>query len=144
MVPSLRSYAEGFSGRSRIQVNLDLPDALEHLPEGMDLAIFRIVQECLTNVYRHSGSPTALIRVKTTPGLISVQVKDDGKGMPAGNAGLGQGVGLGGIRERVREFGGSMEIQSSHKGTVVTAYFPQSAEIISVLNHRAPNSAGVP
>lgn len=128
ILPALRSFAQGFAERSNIKVSLDLPEVLDDLPEGMDLAIFRIVQECLTNVYRHSGSPTALIRVATSPGQISIQVQDQGKGMPSGKSGQLQGVGLSGIQERVREFGGTVEIQSSEKGTIITANLPCASE----------------
>jgi len=96
----------------------------------MEISIFRVVQECLTNVYRHSESKTAHIKMwASREKLLIVQVCDEGKGMPfakrwALSNGTKQGVGLSGMRERVREFGGTLEIQSSEKGTIVTAALP--------------------
>ncbi|GAC1622416.1 MAG: hypothetical protein PVS2B2_16410 [Candidatus Acidiferrum sp.] len=134
ILSSLGSYAEGFAGRSKIKVSLELPQALDNLPKGMDLAIFRIVQECLTNVYRHSGSPNAFIRVSPNAGQISIQVRDEGKGMPSSTITKTSGVGLRGIRERVRELGGTLTIESSDKGTIVTATLPRASAAGAVVS----------
>jgi PAS domain S-box-containing protein len=123
LLSSLRSYAEGFAERSKVKVTVDFPGRVEEVPHDMELPIFRIVQECLTNVYRHSESPTAFISITPTPGQIAVQVRDQGKGIPAMNGRM-HGVGLSGMRERVRELGGSLEVQSNEKGTTVTAILP--------------------
>jgi PAS domain S-box-containing protein len=143
IVSALRAYAQGFAERSKIDVQLDLPEALEGLPEGLDLAIFRIVQECLTNIYRHSGSPVAIIRVGRTPQQIYVQVQDHGKGMPAGPAPQ-QGVGLRGVRERARDFGGTLHIQSNDKGTVIIANFPDATGSEAETARGSSRAAGPP
>jgi signal transduction histidine kinase len=90
----------------------------------MEIAIFRIVQECLTNIHRHSGSSTAAIRVYQEKERVIVQVEDRGKGIPAEKqreleAGRG-GVGFGGMQERVRQLGGTLEIRSQGSGTLVS------------------------
>jgi signal transduction histidine kinase len=129
LLSSLRAYADGFAERSRVKVTVDFPGRMEEVPHDMELPIFRIVQECLTNVYRHSESPTAYIKITPTPGQIAVQVRDEGKGIPVENRnaamnGKSHGVGLSGMRERVRELGGSLEVESGEKGTTVTARLP--------------------
>jgi PAS domain S-box-containing protein len=126
LASALRWYVDGFSSRSNIKVDLEIPQALGRLPAEMEIAIFRIVQECLTNIHRHSGSSTANIRVSQEDDRLTVQVRDKGKGIPLEKqrdvieAGRG-GVGLGGMRERLRQLGGTLEIQSGDRGTIVTA-----------------------
>ena len=129
ILTSLRTYSEGFAERSKIKVTLDFPANLDDVPQSMGLAIFRIVQECLTNVYRHSRSLVAFIRIRASTSEISVQVRDEGRGIPletraAATSGKVLGVGLSGMRERVREFGGTLDVQSSDAGTSVTATLP--------------------
>ena len=115
-----------FFGTEQYEVDLEIPPDFARLSDDTELVIFRIVQECLTNIHRHSGSATATIRIKHEGNRIDVQVLDQGKGIPkdkqAQLAGLGRsGVGLGGMRERVRQLGGTLEIQSDNNGTVVSA-----------------------
>ena len=81
LASALRCYVEGFSERSRIDVKLDMPAELPRLPEEIELSIFRIVQECLTNVHRHAGSPTAAIRIVQEDSLVRVDIEDNGKGI---------------------------------------------------------------
>ena len=121
LVSALREYTEGLSARGDIKVQLIIKDDFERLPAPLETAIFRIVQECLTNVHRHSGSKTAAIRICRSSGAIEVQIADSGKGMPAT---LTPGVGLRGMRERVGQFGGKFDIQSSGEGTTVTVLLP--------------------
>jgi signal transduction histidine kinase len=97
-------------------------------PEDTELAIFRIVQECLTNIHRHSGSPTATIRLERQGTRLAIQIQDEGKGIPKQKQReltleCRGGVGFGGMRERVRHLGGTLEIQSEGNGTVVHAMF---------------------
>jgi signal transduction histidine kinase len=125
----LRWYTEGFKERSNIEVSLDLPENLERLSPDLELMIFRVVQECLTNIHRHSGSATAAICLSNSMGRLTLQIRDQGKGMPpdklAGAAGPGTaGVGLRGMRERIKGFGGELEISSDGKGTLVRAVIP--------------------
>ena len=124
LASALHWYVDGFSERSQIKVDLEIPADLGRLPSDMEIAIFRIVQECLTNIHRHSGSSTAAIRVYQEKERVIVQVEDRGKGIPAEKqreleAGRG-GVGFGGMRERVRQLGGILEIRSQGSGTLVS------------------------
>jgi PAS domain S-box-containing protein len=124
LASALHWYVDGFSERSQIKVDLEIPADLGRLPSDMEIAIFRIVQECLTNIHRHSGSSTAAIRVYQEKERVIVEVEDRGKGIPAEKqreleAGRG-GVGFGGMRERVRQLGGTLEIRSQGSGTLVS------------------------
>jgi signal transduction histidine kinase len=128
----LRSYIKGFKERSNIDVSLNLFENLDRLPPELELMIFRVVQECLTNIHRHSGSSTATISLSNSMGRLNLQIRDRGKGMSpeklAAVAGPGTaGVGLRGMRERVKAFGGEFEILSDGKGTLVRAVIPLRA-----------------
>jgi len=125
LASALRWYAEEFSERSKIRVDLEIPSVLERLPNNTEVAIFRIVQECLTNIHRHSGSKSAAIRMTRDNGSLVVQVTDHGKGiakekLPSLASGR-TGVGIGGMRERLKQMGGTLNIRSGEDGTVVTA-----------------------
>jgi PAS domain S-box-containing protein len=126
LASALRWYVDGFSERSNIKVDLEIPTDFGRLPDEVEIAIFRIVQECLTNIHRHSGSTTASIRLKHEGNDLTVKVQDSGKGIPMEKqyelieAGRG-GVGFTGMRERLRRLGGTLEIQSNGIGTVVSA-----------------------
>ena len=123
---ALRLFLEGFEERSKIKVNLDITETFERLPSELETAIFRIVQECLTNIHRHSGSRVAAIRVTRDGNEVKVEVRDQGKGMPSGEDGSHRkvGVGIQGIRERIKQFGGRFEIRSDKNGTTVLATVP--------------------
>jgi len=125
----LRWYVEGFKARSKVQVTLNMPETLERLPTDLELMIFRVVQECLTNVHRHSGSPSVEIGLCNSNEKLTLEIRDHGKGMPADRliavTGSGLvGVGLRGMRERVKAFGGELEISSDTRGTIVRATIP--------------------
>jgi len=129
LASGLRSYLEGFTERSKISVDLELPEDLGRLQQDSETAIFRIVQECLTNIHRHSESPVARIRIRRTDIEVSLEVEDRGKGIPpekrqAMDSGGTAGVGIRGMRERLRQLGGSLEINSNDTGTVVVARLP--------------------
>jgi signal transduction histidine kinase len=129
LMPAIRSYADGVTERSNVKVTVDLSPEIGRLAPNLEISVFRIVQECLTNVYRHSGSETAHIKIWPTEKLLTVQVSDAGKGIPPEKRismflGSNQGVGLSGMRERVRELGGTLEIQSSETGTSIKAALP--------------------
>ncbi len=126
LTSALRWYADGFAERSNIKVEVEIANDFGRLPDEFEIAIFRIVQECLTNIHRHSGSATAAIRVQQEGDTVFVKVQDSGKGIPLEKqhelieAGRG-GVGFAGMRERLRRLGGTLEIQSNASGTTVGA-----------------------
>jgi signal transduction histidine kinase len=129
LASALQWYVEGFAERSKIQVSLDLPADFARLPPDIETAIFRIVQECLTNVHRHSGSPSAAVRIANVANQLRVEVRDAGKGIPQDKqsemACAGRtGVGMRGMRERLRQFGGHLEVISTPGQTIVTATLP--------------------
>jgi len=125
---ALQWYVQGLAERSGLSIELNIPDKLERLVPEMELVIFRLVQECLTNIHRHSGSKTALIRVTREPDKICVEVQDHGKGMSqerfAEVQSRGIGVGIRGMRERVRQLHGELTIESNALGTKIFATFP--------------------
>ena len=125
---ALRWYVDGFSERSKIAVTTEIPDGMERLGKDMEIAIFRVVQECLTNVQRHSGSRSAVLRLAREDENIRLEIKDSGKGMSFEKQqalSSGQlGVGFRGMKERVAELGGTLEIKSAPSGTAVTAILP--------------------
>jgi signal transduction histidine kinase len=127
LLPAIKTFVEGFGERSGVQVAVEFSPDIGRLPPGVEISIFRIVQECLTNVYRHSGSKTARVRILTSQGKLTLQVCDEGKGISFArqlSMSTNHGVGLSGMRERVRELGGTLDIQSSEHGTTVTAALP--------------------
>lgn len=129
-----RWYTDEFAKRSGIKVELELPDeGIDRLPELVRIALFRILQESLTNVHRHSASPSVEVRLKVNHQAV-LTVRDFGRGVPAELIQESQtngehfGVGLSGMRERVNDLGGTFEIQSSGSGTLITVSIPLAAE----------------
>jgi signal transduction histidine kinase len=129
-VASARSYLEGFSKRTGIQVLADLPDLKQRLPSDVELTLLRILQEALTNIQRHSKSAKAGVRLATDGDSVTLKIWDYGVGLPAGMVenfcgnGINVGVGLAGMRERVRERKGRFEIHSDSQGTAISASLP--------------------
>jgi PAS domain S-box-containing protein len=125
---ALSWYVQGLAERSSLEIDLRVPDNFGRLPSEMELVIFRLVQECLTNIHRHSGSKTALIRVERGENTIQVKVEDQGKGMSperlAAIQSQGTGVGIRGMRERVRHLRGDLVIESNGSGTKIYATLP--------------------
>ena len=130
LLPAVRWFATGFAQRSGIEVQLDLPASLRRLPSELEIAVFRVVQESLTNVHRHSGSSIAVIRLEVDSERIRLQVIDHGRGIPPQklsyrNENDTVGVGILGMRERLRQLHGRMEITSSEgQGTNVQVTIP--------------------
>lgn len=122
-------YVEGFIERSGIDVKLDLPANLQRLPALVELTAFRLIQESLTNIHRHSGSQVALIRLTLKDDIADLVIEDRGKGLGSDN---GQpvkvGVGMASMRERVRELGGELRINSTNSGTILQAVLPCAPE----------------
>src|SRR5205814_2493568 len=136
-----RWYVDGFSRRSGIKVNLNLPRRLGRMHKDVEVALFRVVQEALTNIHRHSGGSIVGIHLSVDTKQLQLKIKDDGRGMPRkrlrtiidGTADTG--VGLAGMRERMRELSGSLEIKSDRAGTTVTICIPlERADIESEQN----------
>jgi len=125
---ALRWYIEGFAERSKIAVQLEIDPELGRLSQEMEMTIFRVVQECLTNIHRHSGSRQAEIRLSGCSSEVCLEVRDHGKGMPSVGRNSGSqlrfGVGIQGMRERIRQLNGQFEIKSQDDGTVVSARLP--------------------
>jgi PAS domain S-box-containing protein len=126
---AVQEYAEGFTQRSGIKVTLDADPNVGRLPEETERALFRVVQETLGNVHRHSGSPTATIRIRREAADVILEITDQGRGLRLRSDGTvpKAGVGLAGMRERVRQLGGRFEIESSGRGTTVRAIVPLEA-----------------
>jgi signal transduction histidine kinase len=127
-----RWYVEGFAARSGIPTRLDLPEDLGRLPEPVELALFRILQESLTNVHRHSKSPKADVSLRVFKDEVVLRIRDYGKGIPPEvlerfrqNREHG-GVGLAGMRERIHELGGEVEMNSDRHGTQILVKIPRS------------------
>jgi signal transduction histidine kinase len=135
-----RWYTDEFAKRSGIKVKLDLPEGVDRLPELVRIALFRILQESLTNVHRHSGSSAVEISLKASEHQAEFMVRDFGRGMPAefiqGSQTNGDhfGVGLSGMRERVNDLGGNFEIRSGKDGTAITLSIPLASETSDAAN----------
>jgi PAS domain S-box-containing protein len=128
LASALRWYINGFQQRSNIEVSFELPADCVHLPRDLELALFRVVQECLTNIHRHSGSPTAAIRLRCDD-EITLEVSDQGKGLSPQKlariaSGHTPGVGLRGMRERLGVFNAKMTILSNKTGTSIHVTIP--------------------
>lgn len=128
LVGAIEWYIKGLRERSGLDIKLKIPENFDRLPDAVELAIFRMVQECLTNVHRHSGSRTASIRLSGNAESVVLEIKDQGKGIPAEK--LAQiraqhaGVGTTGMWERVRHLRGVMNIQSDSGGTTISIALP--------------------
>jgi two-component system NarL family sensor kinase len=130
-----RWYVEGYGQRSGLNVTLDVPADLERLPDAVELALFRVLQEALTNVHRHSGASAAEVLVRQDAEEVILEIKDNGNGIPEEvlrhfrATGAGTGVGIAGIRERVRELGGKLTLESNSSGTLVRVAIPLAAAV---------------
>ena len=134
LASAVRWYVDGFAQRSKIKVDLELADDFGRLNPELETTIFRVVQECLTNVHRHSGSSMAKVRIVRSNDMVSIEVADRGKGVPpekrhAMTTNGAPGVGIRGMRERLRQLGGKLEINTAEEGhgTVVVASLPYGA-----------------
>ncbi|MEW5979395.1 MAG: PAS domain S-box protein [Acidobacteriota bacterium] len=134
LASALKSFIGGFSQRTGIQVELDIPHELGRLPSEVETTLFRIVQEGLANVQRHSGSSQAAIRIRLSDTAVQLEVRDAGAGFPSkpaeesSSGPVRLGVGISGMRERAQQLGGTMEIASSRLGTTVTVSLPLKSQ----------------
>ena len=131
-----RWLVEGFAKRSGVAVNLVLPPALGRFPENVEIALFRIIQETLNNIHRHSGADKAEIEITETKESVILRVVDNGKGMRSEPSEENPvfGVGIMGMKERLMELGGTLEIASGKKGTTLTATVPNHSELSTSTN----------
>jgi PAS domain S-box-containing protein len=124
---AVRWYINGFAERSKIQTTVDIAEDFERLPRETEIAAFRAVQECLTNVHRHSGSSSCSVKLGRNDGQLVIQIRDAGRGIPVSklvNLTSFGGVGLRGMEERLRQLGGTLTIDSNECGTTITAILP--------------------
>jgi PAS domain S-box-containing protein len=127
-------YIKGYTKRTRIKVDLEISPHFGRLNRDVELALFRVVQESLTNIHRHSGSGLAKVRLKRLPGTVSLEISDQGQGIP-GLEGkvtprhlMSHGVGLFSMAERIKQVGGHFEVDSSSSGTTVRGVIPINEE----------------
>jgi len=131
---AIRDYVKGFAKRSEMHVKLELPSNLGRMQRDVELALFRVVQESLTNIQRHSGSQHARIRVDRTSDLLTLEISDLGRGLSPGlqrgreERRLKAGVGIPSMRERIKLIGGRLEIDSTGQGTTVRVTIPVTGE----------------
>ena len=127
---AIRHYAGGFTERTGIEVELEISPSLGRMKPHVELALFRVVQESLTNIQRHSGSPKAAIRIERGPGKFTLEISDKGSGISGslprrnGKMRFGLGVGIPSMHERVALIGGQLDIESSASGTTVRVTIP--------------------
>lgn len=136
-------FVDGFARRSGIEVSCTIPGDFDRPPAHCELVLFRVVQEALTNVHRHSHASCAGVTLVSEAGHITLEISDNGAGIPAEqlqhlrDADSHSGVGLAGMRERVRELGGEFEIRSDCRGTTVTVRVPLTETSMAASSHRA-------
>ncbi len=137
LISATRWMVEGFSSRSKIQVDLHVLDQVGRLPQPIELALFRVIQESLSNIHRHSGAKNAQVTLSRTDSRVSLEVRDNGKGMPGELLSHSPhnkhviGVGILGMRERLSQLGGTLEIESDKAGTTVKVIMPIPAAAAS-------------
>ena len=124
-----RWYVDEYGKRSQVKVSLMIDEPIERLPKEVEIALFRVLQETLTNVYRHAAARSVTIQITCRNGVVQMTVADDGKGIPEDvlvrfRGGAASGIGLAGMRERLAEFGGRINVQASAAGSVVEATIP--------------------
>lgn len=131
LAEAIRDHADGFARRTGLRVDLELSPELNRLPRATELALFRILQEALTNILRHSGSRTASISLAQSSDQCRLEIRDQGRGMsslastaPGGPPPGGAGMGIVGMRERIRQLGGQLVIHSGPRGTSIVATLP--------------------
>lgn len=139
-----RWFVAGFTKRSGIQVQCDVPERPERFPEAVELALFRVLQESLTNIHRHSGATAAHVRFVRNATGIELQISDNGRGLSSEqlqrlcDSDRGAGVGIAGMRERIRGLGGQLAIQSNGKGTTVAVALSEPPGVTAIFENTRP------
>lgn len=145
LVSALKEYVRGFSERSGIETELVLPKHFSRLPQSVEIALFRVVQESLANIQRHSGSGSATIRLREDPPKVTLEITDYGRGMKLASNGPAQpnvarlGVGIPGMRERMAQLGGRLAIESGPSGTTIRATISTSEGLSKEASDGAPS-----
>jgi signal transduction histidine kinase len=144
-----RWFLEGFAQRSGIQIDSEIPEDFPRLPRDVELALFRVLQECLTNIHRHSKSSRADVTIRRSPNEAYLRVRDYGTGIAPEvlrqyrENGTNVGVGLAGMRERVRDQGGNLDIHSDASGATVVVTLPLPvADSLPVAPDALPSALG--
>jgi two-component system, NarL family, sensor kinase len=130
LLSATRWMVDGFSKRAKIHVDLQVDGEIGRLPQPVELALFRVIQESLSNIRRHSGASRAQIKLARADGLVRLEIGDDGKGIPVSKISAGNqvvGVGILGMRERLSQLGGTFDIKSGKSGTTITVQVPLPA-----------------
>jgi PAS domain S-box-containing protein len=133
LLSATRWLVDGFSDRAKIRIDLQISGEIGRLPQQVELALFRVIQESLSNIRRHSGAKQGQIKLRRADGAVFLEVRDNGKGMPpnvVSKSGRGKqvvGVGILGMRERLSQLGGTLEIDSDKSGTTVKVHVPLAA-----------------
>src|SRR6202049_3462161 len=133
LLSATRWMVDGFPARPKIKTDLQISGKIGRLPQPVELALFRVIQESLSNIRRHSGAKQAQIKLRRNEGAVFLEVRDNGKGMPpnvVSKSGHGKqvvGVGILGMRERLSQLGGTLEIDSNKSGTTVKVHVPLAA-----------------
>jgi signal transduction histidine kinase len=134
IAPAARWFVDGFARRSGLHIECDIPQNMDRPSRDRELVLFRILQESLTNVHRHSQASAATVRLTRTGHHIEIEVRDNGKGIPEArlrridSSAAQAGVGITGMRERVLKLGGLFEIQALNPGTAIRAALPLHSE----------------
>jgi signal transduction histidine kinase len=127
---AIAEYVEGFVKRSGIRIQVEVPKELRRLEGNREIALFRIIQESLGNIHRHSGSATASLRIFCLDQDIVLEIRDQGRGLAVDSSGKANtGVGIRSMQERLRQFGGSLQIESNETGTSVRAVLPRQSSL---------------
>jgi two-component system, NarL family, sensor kinase len=138
---ALSWYISGLADRSGLDISFSISEEFGRLSREMESAVFRLVQECLTNIHRHSGSKSAAIQILREPERVLIEVRDQGRGIPKEKLAeiqtRGSGVGIRGMRERLRQFQGEVIIDSAGTGTAVVATIPLAKEGGAVSPHKS-------
>ena len=135
-LPAARWYVDEYGKRSQVKVSLIIDEPIQRLAREVEIALFRVLQEALTNVYRHSGAQSVDVRIICRDEHVTLTVADDGRGIPHEvlvrfRGGAASGIGLAGMRERLAEFGGEIRVEASSGGSVVQAIIPMKAHASS-------------
>jgi two-component system NarL family sensor kinase len=147
-------YVQGLTQRSGLEIRADIPEDFGRLPDDLEVTIFRITQECLTNIHRHSGAKMATIRLACNSENVFLEIKDNGTGISSDRLDeirtSRSGVGITGMRERVRHLRGTFDIRSNGDGTTISVKFPAAtpaasgtdiAEKANAADQRVPGSS---